>query len=87
MLVNKTVDEYKRKRYLDKLKNQYVIRHKEMKEQELQIKRDDREIRKEDIKQWKQRKNVRSFINDKMKIDYQNDIEPITEPFKLDKQI
>jgi len=86
MLVTKSVDAYKRKKYMDKLKKQYVERMTEHRERIHNEKLDVKHTRSEDVRAWKHRKDVRNFIEDKMKPIPQS-AEPITAPAKLDKQI
>merc|ERR1719506_2403163 len=86
MLVTKSVDAYKRKKYMDKLKKQYVERMTEHREKIHNEKLDAKNIRAEDVRAWKHRRNVRNFIEDKMKPIPKSE-EPITAPAKLDKQI
>lgn len=71
---------------MDKLKKQYVERMTEHRERIHNEKLDVKHTRSEDVRAWKHRKDVRNFIEDKMKPIPQS-AEPITAPAKLDKQI
>ena len=86
MLVTKSVDSYKRKKYMDNLKRQYVERMTEYREKVHAEKLEIKEKRHEDVRAWKHRRNVRQFIEDKMKVATENN-EPITAPAKLEKQL
>ena len=68
MLVTKSVDSYKRKKYMDNLKRQYVERMTEYREKVHAEKLEIKEKRHEDVRAWKHRRNVRQFIEDKMKV-------------------
>jgi hypothetical protein len=86
MLVTKSVDAYKRKKYMDKLKKQYVERMTEYREKVHNDKLDAKNQRFGDVRAWKHRRNVRNFIEEKMKPIQASD-GPITAPAKLEKQI
>jgi len=86
MLVTKSVDAYKRKKYMDNLKKHYVERMTEHRERVHQEKLMSKEKRSEDVRAWKHRRDIRNFIDDKMKVT-QSSNEPITAPAKLEKQI
>lgn len=85
MIVTKSVEKYKRQKFIDRLKQQYVIRMQEYREEKKQIALKERDDKNTEISKWKQRKYVRSFLQEKMKIE--KEVEPISAPFKLQKEI
>ena len=48
---------------------------------------DEKEKRKEHVHAWKHRKVLRAFNDDKMKLIDESENQPITEPFKLKKNL
>lgn len=57
----------------------------EYREEKKQIALKQRDDRTTEITKWKQRKYVRSFLQEKMKIE--KEAAPISAPFKLQKEI
>ena len=85
MIVTKTVDNYKRQKLLSDLKAQYVERMTEYRKEKHAERVEEKEIRKDNIRNWKHRKEYRKFIQEKMKV--YDDHEPITAPAKLEKRL
>ena len=85
MIVTKVVESYKRKKHLDRLKDQYVLRMQEYREKKRQLAMKIKADRQKIVEQWKHRRYVRAFLQDKMKVN--EEAEPISAPFRLQKQI
>ena len=85
MIVTKVVESYKRKKHLDRLKDQYVLRMQEYREEKRQLAMKVKADRSKNVEQWKHRRYVRAFLQDKMKVN--EEAEPISAPFRLQKQI
>jgi hypothetical protein len=85
MIVTKVVESYKRKKHLDRLKDQYVLRMQEYREEKRQLALKIKEDRQKSVAQWKHRRYVRAFLQEKMKVDEEE--QPISAPFRLQKQI
>lgn len=85
MIITKVVESYKRKKHLDRLKDQYVLRMQEYREEKRQLAMKMKEDRHKNVAQWKHRRYVRAFLQDKMKVNEEE--QPISAPFRLQKQI
>ena len=85
MIITKVVESYKRKKHLDRLKDQYVLRMQEYREEKRQLAMKMKEDRQKNVAQWKHRRYVRAFLQDKMKVNEEE--QPISAPFRLQKQI